>query len=101
MSEDMTYKIKLNKTTLALLLIAKKMKINPVALMLQYEQYKENVFYFFYMFADKFSDFLTIKELIKIIGDAKKYLIGERPTWLNELIIENTIILPLTEARIK
>lgn len=97
----MQYEIEINKTTITLLMLAKKMKSNPIALFLQYEQYKENVFYFFYMFADKISSFPTIKELLKIMTDAKKYIEEGYPQWMQQYIHDSHIIIPLETTKLK
>jgi len=92
------YRTILNRDTIALLVLARKLKINPVTLLVLYDKYKKEIFYFWYMLAG-FNNLPTIQELYNIIRSADRYT-SQHPKWLEKYIDEEGICISLEEVKI-
>lgn len=72
--ENGKFYMKRNREMLLLLMLARMMKLDLKVLLYLWEKYREDVFFWFFMFAGMNVKFLTFEQLLRMIKTVDKWL---------------------------
>ena len=94
----MYYKTAITRDSIAMVLLAKRLKANPISLLLLHDRYKKDIYYFWYLLTGV-EGLPDAKELYKILHTASKYL-DDKPQWLLEHIKDNFLVFNLEDKKV-